>query len=168
MTSYFLTCDTQAPSGACVDNVELNTRRISDADRQNSINGRNEQKYLLYSRSVEKHENNLDDYINEKSNKSRNVNIALYNISTMNTFIDTNLELYKEWPGHSPTVNISWFIAKAYLANLYYITQRDVSLTIKTCDEVIGVYQQSYMNQQFAECIFPVVLSTQRTSIYDK
>jgi len=41
--------------------------------------------------------------------------------------------LYKEWPG--PAVNISWFVAKAYLANLYYTAQRDVGLIIKTCDD---------------------------------
>jgi len=64
-------------------------------------------------------------------------------------------------------VNISWFIAKAYLANLYYKTQRDVSLTIQTFDDIIDVNRQSYMNEQFAERTFPVILSTQWTSIYD-
>jgi len=56
----------------------------------------------------------------------------------------------------------------AYLANLYYTTQRDVSLTIQTCDDVIDVYRQSIVNKDFAERTFPVVLSTQWTSIYDK
>jgi len=64
-------------------------------------------------------------------------------------------------------VNVSWFIAMAYLANLYYITQCGVSLTIQTCDEVIDVYRQSCINQVIAERTFTVVLSTQWTSIYD-
>jgi len=73
----------------------------------------------------------------------------------------TDAAFYKQWPGSSPTVNISWFIAKAYFANLYYTTARDVSLIIQTCDEIIDVYRQSYMNQMFAEKTFPVALSTQ-------
>ena len=55
-----------------------------------------------------------------------------------------------------------------YLANLYYTTQRDVNLTLKRCDDIINSYDQSYMNQQFAERTFPVVLSTKFTNIYDK
>jgi len=69
---------------------------------------------------------------------------------------------------YSPTVNNSWFIAKAYLSNLYYTTLRDISLTIQTCDDVIDVYRQSMVNEQFAERTFPVVLSTQWSSIYDR
>jgi len=75
---------------------------------------------------------------------------------------------YKEWPGKSPTVNISWFIAKAYLANLYYRTQRDVTLTLSTCDDIIDTSKLSYMNNRFAERAFPVVLSMQWADIYDK
>jgi len=81
---------------------------------------------------------------------------------------DTDVQFYKRWPGRCPTVNISWFIAKAYLANLYYTTQRDVSLIIETCDDIIDVYQRSLMNGKFAEKAFPVVLSSQWSSIYDK
>ena len=42
---------------------------------------------------------------------------------------------YRDWPGRSPTVNISWFIAKAYLANLYYtasMTTRQRSARVTT------------------------------------
>jgi len=88
-------------------------------------------------------------------------------ISRINTHIDTGADFYKEWPSHSPTVNISWFIAKAYLANLYFTTKWDVSLTIKTCDDIIDVSKQSSINLLF-EKTFPVILSTQWTSIYDK
>jgi len=168
MTNQFIQSDTGVSSEASNDNVELNTKCRSTADRHNSVNGRNEQKCLLYCRFVEKHENKLNYNLNEKIKKGRNVNIAIYFVTDMNTHIGTRAELCKEWPGWSPTVNISWFIAKAYLANLHYTTQRDASLTIQTCDDVIHVYRQSNMNLQFAERTFPVVLSTQWTSIYDK
>jgi len=78
------------------------------------------------------------------------------------------VKAYKAWPGKSPTVNISWFIAKAYLANLYYSTHRDVTLTLRTCDDIMDTYELSYMNNRFAERTFPVVLSTQWTGVYDK
>ena len=65
-------------------------------------------------------------------------------------------------------MNISWFTAKAYLANIYYTTQRDLSIIIITCDDISHVYRQSQMNQAFAEKMFPVALSTHWTSIYDK
>jgi len=76
-----------------------------------SVNGRNEQKCLLYSRSVEKPENKLHNNFNEKRDEGRNVNIFIYHVTTMNTHIKTDAGLYKEWPGQSPTVNTSWFIA---------------------------------------------------------
>jgi len=55
--SRFMPCNTDVSSEASNDNVELNTKRRYTADRHNSVNGRNEQKYLLYHRSVETHEN---------------------------------------------------------------------------------------------------------------
>jgi len=75
---------------------------------------------------------------------------------------------YKQWPGISPTVIISWFIAKAYLINLYYTSQCDVNLTFKKCDDISDVYRQSRMNHWFAEKTSPVVLSTHWSNIYDK
>jgi len=78
------------------------------------------------------------------------------------------LDFYMTWPGRSPTVNISWFIAKAYLANLYYNTQRDLRATIDTCDEFIQIFNQSKYNRWFAENSFPVILSTQWIGLYDK
>jgi len=96
--------------------------------------------------------------------KCRPVNITLHCVTDNNISED----MLQEFPGRSPTVNISWFIAKAYLANLYDTTKRDVSLTIQTCDDIIHVYRQSFMNKWFAERMFPVVLSTHWMSIYDK
>ena len=100
----------------------------------------------------------------------RNISCALMMIVPVpiTTPTYTNVEFLKEWPGQSPTVNISWFIAKAYLANLYYTTQCDASLTIKACDDIIDVNKQSLVNNDFAEETFPVVLSTQWSGVYDK
>jgi len=148
MTNLYMSCDTDVSSEASNDNVQLNTKRRSTADRHNSVNGRNEQKCLLYNRAVDKHGIKFDNHFNDKAYEDRNVNIAFYRVATMSTHIAKHARSYKEWPGHSPTVNISWFIAKAYFANLYYTTQRDVSLTIQTCDDVIHVYKQSRMNLQ--------------------
>ena len=70
------------------------------------------------------------------------------------------VHFYREWPGRSPTVNVSWFIAKAYLANIYY-TQRQYEATLETCTEIVKVFTLSIANEQFAESTFPVLLSTQ-------
>jgi len=128
--------------------IELNWSICrSTAERQISINGRNKQKCLLYSRSVEKQGNEVcNNYLRENMCELRNVNIMVYTTQA-NTYTDTDVKFYKKWPGLSPTVNISWFVAKAHLANLYYVTQRDFRLTIQTCDDVVDVYEQSNMNQ---------------------
>jgi len=98
--------------------------------------------------------------------KSALRNIAIHRTSNIGE--NTGVELYKNWPSVSPTANVSWFIAKAYLANLYYTTERDASLTIQTCDDVIDAYKKSLENELFAERTFPVALSTQWSEIYDK
>jgi len=141
-------------------NVELNTKRKSTAKTRNSDN---EQNCLLYSRSVDEKIGNTN-CVTDKIGENRNINFPLQIYSDAGNAIS----FYNEWPGRCPTVNISWFIAKAYLANLYYTTQRDVSLTIQTCDDILYVYGQSEFNKYFAESTLPVVLSTQWTGIYDK
>jgi len=163
--------ETESSSEVCrpKDNVKLNTRpkrrSKNQTQNQNSFKGSTEKKRLLYSRSEEKHENTLNSpCVSEKVFEGRNEKVVEY----IATPLHTSVQSYKPWPGRSPTVNISWFIAKAYLANLYYTSKYDVSLTTKTCDDIIDVYKQSYTNQQFAEKTLPVVLSTQWTSIYDK
>ena len=75
---------------------------------------------------------------------------------------------YRNWPGSSPTVHISWFIAKAYLANFYYTTRRDYGKTIEICDEVIATYNQSLGNGTFADRGFLVELSTRWAGVYDR
>jgi len=146
----FVPCDTGVSSGADIDNIVLNTKRRSTANiyLENLLDGRNEQKCLLYMRSIETHSKQIDsNYLSENICEGKNVFIKSY-ITTMNTFPFTYTEVvfYKAWPSISPTVNSSWFIAKAYLTNLYYTTQRDVSLTIQICDDIIHVYRQSRMN----------------------
>ena len=63
-------------------------------------------------------------------------------------------------------MNASWFIAKAYLANLYY-TQRHFNMALETCNEVYEVFAIFEANQWFTEQAFPVLLSTQWTAVYD-
>jgi len=165
----FVWCYTDLSIEPINDNVELNSKPSSKADKLN-LKGCSENKCFLYSRqSMGNLENRqLSYHLNKKLGNSENMSIVLYVVTETATGSNTQALYYKEWPGGSPTVNISWFIANAYLANLYYTTQRDASLTIQTCDDVIDIYRQSQANQQFAESTFPVMLSTQWTSIYDK
>jgi len=162
MIGYFIPCGNEIEFNNHID--AKNSRRRSTHHKQNSVIGRNEQKCLLYSCSVQNTKYKLDDNFNSKRDEDKSVNIAFISEIGMIKYI----EFYKKWPGQSTTVNISWFIAKAYLANLYYTTQRDDSIAIQICDDVINVYRQFFMNEWFVKKTFRVVLSTQWTSIYDK
>jgi len=172
MISEYMPYDTNVTDesrGSINYHVELDNKRGSIAVIQNSLNARNEQKCLLYCRFVIGDESKyFSNFLSEKVREVRKVNFAVYNATEINASNKIDVKFFKEWPGHSPTVNISWFIAKAYLANLYYRTQHDVSLAIQTCDDIIDVYRQSQKNQFFSERAFAVVLSTQWTIIYDK
>jgi len=169
MIKYFRPCDTEIFNGAIKHNVELNNERRSTAVRPNALTSCYQQKTLLYCQFGGKYENHIDQkYSSENISESRPVKLLVSRATLATVLTFTDDRFYQEWPGRSPTVNISWFIAKAYLANLYYTTQRDVSLAIQTCDDIIDVYQLSIMNKVFADMTFPVVLSTQWTSIYDK
>ena len=119
---------------------------------------------------MEKHQHTPNNDLHTNVAMGRNVSIALMMIVPMpiTTHTDMHVEFLKEWSGQSPTVNISWLIAKAYFANLYYTTQCDASLTIKTCTDIIDVYKQSWVNNDFAEKTFPIVLSTQWTGILSR
>ena len=74
---------------------------------------------------------------------------------------------YRQWPEGSSTVHISWFIAKAYLANLYYTARSEHKSTSEICNEVFAVYKQSVGNRRFADDGFLVELSTEWAGIYD-
>jgi len=104
---------------------------------------------------------------NVQTIKDKKINLAMHTLTKLGRHTVEDVKFRKEWPGQSPTVNISWFIAKAYLANLYYTTHRNFSMAIQACDDIINVYMQSDLNQRFAERTFPVILSTQWTKIYD-
>ena len=149
-------------------NVELHCEHNSTDDKQNSMEGYIQQKRLLYSQSVAKDEEIRDNYLNTKIYENRILSIRIKRRAQLSTFTYKDVTFYKEWPGRSPTVNISWFIAKTYLSNFYYTTQCDAGLTMKACDDIIDVYRQSESNQLFAEETFPFVLSTYWSSIYDK
>ena len=56
--------------------------------------------------------------------------------------LNRDVRFYRELPGVNPTVTVSWFIAKAYLANFYY-TQRHYKAAIEMCKEVVEVYKHS-------------------------
>lgn len=58
----------------------------------------------------------------------------------------TNVVFYKELLGISPTVNLSWFITKAYFPNIYYKTERNYSAAEDTYNEIIDVYKQTVCN----------------------
>ena len=100
------------------------------------------------------------NYFSDKISEGKINNIVVDRI-TITNFDYCDVKFFKKWPGCSSTVNVSKFIAKVYLDNLNYINQRDVRLTIKTCDDIIHVYKHSTMNQIFDENAFPVVLLTQ-------
>jgi len=68
----------------------------------------------------------------------------------------------------SPTVNLSWFVAKAHLANLYYLSYQDCAAAIDTCEEIMETLNDSSRNKLFAEGCIPLIISTHWASVYDK
>lgn len=85
--------------------------------------------------------------------------------------IDENAVRIQYFSGHpinTPTVNISWFTAKAYIANLHYNTRYDNhNAVIHTCNEIIQTYHKCNGNKKFAEDALPVILTTDWSQIYD-
>ena len=75
---------------------------------------------------------------------SRAMTPVVYTRGTYGTTLIRVVSFFREWPGHSPRVNASWFIAKAYLANLYY-TQRHYNqclyeAALEASSEVVEAY----------------------------
>ena len=70
-------------------------------------------------------------------------------------------------PGALPIVSMSWFLAKAHMANLVYTTEQDYEMVIKLCDELIEMFLSAMLHSFIAELILPVALSTQWTAVYD-
>jgi hypothetical protein len=67
-----------------------------------------------------------------------------------------NIRYFEHWPGHSPTVTASWFVAKTHLASFYYNVQRDYTIVRQICDEVVDVYKESVGNIQSLITYFPL------------
>jgi len=177
----FLACEDDESDLEPDDDFELDTHHgiVSSSDDGlssfscKSTNDKVTQKSLLYSRfdKIVYEKETLNVCNEEKGIKDNGINIEVHMVckdDVLDSDIGTEILYFKDWPGRSPTVNISWFLAKAHLANLYYRTKRDVSLTMMTCDDIVSVHMQSLSNQLFAEQTFPVVLSTQWSAVYDK
>ena len=73
----------------------------------------------------------------------------------------------KSVPTISPTVNMSWFLAKLYLANLWFTIEQDYVRTVQLCNEVIATSNISIANYLFSERMFPMELA-RFSSIFDK
>ena len=80
----------------------------------------------------------------------------------------TKVRQYKTNPGYSPTVHASWFLAQAYLANLFYTQDHDDTATVAACDELLRVCRLSLYNDRFAERLFPVLISSDWVKIFDE
>jgi len=94
--------------------------------------------------------------------------VRLYSVFHENETLTTYQEGFlPNLPGFVPTVSLSWFAAKAYLANLIYTTECDQSSVIQICDEINHVYHSSFAHRWMADVCLPVFLSTQWTAIYD-
>ena len=106
-------CDTMVSSEVSYQTVRLNSKTISSVDNRNCIF---QQSLLLSSRFFEKKKNQIDK--NDMIRKY-NINIIVHYIKKYFSYTYKDIAYYKEWAGMSPTVNVSWSIAKAYLANLY-------------------------------------------------
>ena len=83
--------------------------------------------------------------------------VYAHNITIDNVEVYRKVRFYGDWPGFSPTVNASWFIAKAYLANLEF-TQRNCKPSLEVCNEVFELYKHSIHNETISELMFPVLL----------
>ena len=76
------------------------------------------------------------------------------------------LEFFRQSPDRSPTVNASWFIGNAHLANLYY-TQGKCTVALQTCDKALKICNESLGNRWLAERALPMLPSTQWSAVYD-
>ena len=123
LTLFLMSCDTY---NGCIEtnahNVELHGKHDSTDDKQNSMGKFIQQKRLLYSHSVARDEEIRDNYWNTRIHENRIISIHRECRAQLSTYTYKDVIFLKEWPGRSPTINTSWFIAKAYLANLYYTT----------------------------------------------
>ena len=105
---------------------------MENASERNALTHRNEAeclnkyKCIIYVRNAEENNHRHNVF------KSLMSIVVREHLKYKETFI-TDVIFFRECPGSSPTVNASLFIAKAYLANLYY-TQRRYEEMCEECN----------------------------------
>jgi hypothetical protein len=102
-----------------------------------------------------------------KNKSKEDISILLYS-KFKSQIMHDYIYLLRTMPTESPTVCISWFITKAYLANLHYTMTRKYITVITLCQEIMTGSKKSKCNSFFAERTLPVILSTEWTEIYDR
>lgn len=121
-------------SAACGMNVESDNQQTYDSEAQSN-----------YTRELLSRITTSAFSVNTMAQNQ--LDVALHGArcyTSTGKYLSTKPQFFTTHPGRSPTVNISWFIAKAHIANLYYNTGlRDHGATISTCNEIIQTYIQS-------------------------
>ena len=118
---------------------------------------------IYFSRSEELAKETEDAYNKEIAKRIGEENlIKTYRKveSSVDQMTFTIVKQYKTNPGYSPTVHASWFLAQAYLANLFYTQDHDDAATVAACKELLRVCRLSLHNESFAERMFPVLVSS--------
>jgi len=96
VVNEFMPVETDKLFGPTMYMIKMCTTRRSTVDEHNSLNSHNEQKCELYSRSVKKCENKLNnDFFSERTGVGRSVNIAFYRTTLLNPCTTTTLK-YQE------------------------------------------------------------------------
>lgn len=150
-----------------------NDQLMNITDRMKFDDGEQSRKSLLYSPHINDIHESVDmkkgyQHFNNDNRQENEINIASYRTVSDEFETHASARFYKEVPGWSPTVSISWYITKVHLSNLYYTTLRDYSIDKKMCNEIINTYKGSYNNKNYYEYALPVILYTKWTSVYDK
>ena len=76
---------------------------------------------------------NSDQFLLEESGKMFAFTIIAHNIVSFDA-LTYGAEI-------SPTVDISWFVSKAHVANFYYTKHRDYNETLRICNEMLHTYE---------------------------
>jgi len=125
-------------------------------------------KSLLYTRTTGPHTNagNTDNSpMPKRSMKENMIYTVFHEKETTRSYYSEGS--FPDFPGFVPTVNLSWFVAMSYLANLIYVTEHDHLKVIQISNEVTRVYRESMLNKWFADLLLPVPVSNQWSAVYD-
>ena len=112
-------------------NDVASTRARKNATEQCALTGRIDAQYINKYKSAT-YRRNAEDNNSHLGVLTRTMSLVVYRHGTYGTTLIRDASFYRERPGRSPTVNVSWFIAKAYLANLFY-TQRHYKQRLQFC-----------------------------------